>query len=66
MLMKNHDSYSDSSKELDFDNDFAQLEQETQFKYFPRQRCEDNILYCSNLEDVTEAFRNAGYIKKII
>ena len=35
--MKNHDSYSDSSKELDFDNDFAQLEQETQFKYFPRQ-----------------------------
>lgn len=65
-----NNNYSDLSKELDFDNDFnnefGHFEQEAQFKSYPKQRCEDNILYCSNLEDVTEALRNAGYIKKLI
>ena len=65
--MENNDFYSGFNEELDFDSEvghFKRFEQEAQDKVFTKRACEDDVLYCSNLEDVTEALRNAGYIKK--
>ena len=59
-------NYSEFGKELDFNDDPRHLEQEAQVETYPRQRCDDSTLYCSSLEDVNEALRDAGYIKHLI